>query len=277
MNCQVCNRPEGPCRNKTRDCTFFISKLPEEFSEALVVPCYVKDKINTLYNGLNVMHVEEDLLTGTEYDFDLQKTAETTSFVGAEWKRFIEDFKMKAGEFILFDMTNTAQSNTILIRPMDGKKINKFRPISEYPGELDEVHQKHTAVVFTKGTKFTMNNKQKWHRVVTARSIGLGPLFVHKLTDTNINKLTMKIPKIIAAALNMERNGDVRLCGISDTTVEGKFNTVADGRVEISRDAWKTFVDNNQLNIGKIVMFMFHLYEEDTASTSRMVVSVDEI
>jgi hypothetical protein len=36
MVCNVCGNPDGPCRSKTRDCSFFISELLVKSEDLLV-------------------------------------------------------------------------------------------------------------------------------------------------------------------------------------------------------------------------------------------------
>lgn len=89
--------------------------------------------------------------------------------------------------------------------------------------------------------------------------IGLGAVFVHTLTVTDVEHNGLHIPKEIVSVLNIPEKGNAVLMrsifGVNHRA--SSYYTCKDRRVCL-RNGWSTFANENELGHGMVVLIFFH-------------------
>jgi hypothetical protein len=85
------------------------------------------------------------------------------------------------------------------------------------------------------------------------------------------------IPKKIVNTLNLELNGSVVLSGCTADDVHGFFAPCRGGGMQITKEAWGTFIEKNELKINQTVMLLFDSVEENYFSTDKFRINLDVI
>ncbi|KAM0845571.1 hypothetical protein ACQ4PT_056282 [Festuca glaucescens] len=208
----------------------------------MTVPCFVRRQFNNLVG--NVFDVVA--LDGTEYRFNLKKHGKKTRIFGTGYKEFISDYEMNVGNRVRIDLEFSEGFFGII--PECSMGIEKHR-----------VQVDATSVVYTSGLQLTPAQRGRMDQRVPERGMGMGVVFVHKLTETDINQNGLRIPKEIVKALNIAKRGWVILAmGEYNHWFDASYYTTTDGRLRF-KSGWEEFVGKFDLEVGNVVLILFHM------------------
>lgn len=114
-------------------------------------------------------------------------------------------------------------------------------------------------VVHTNNIQLTAAQRGRKNQRIGERGLGMGPIFVHKLTSSDINQNRMRIPKEIFKALNIPKKGWAILAmGEYDNFQDAAYYTSTSGRMRF-KSGWKEFVDEFDLVVGVVALVLFHM------------------
>ncbi|CAM0873423.1 unnamed protein product [Alopecurus aequalis] len=113
--------------------------------------------------------------------------------------------------------------------------------------------------VFTKGLKLTVAQTEEMNNRIGMSGFGMGAFFVHKLTESDVSAVGVHIPKRVVFALKIKRRGwSVLQIGDSELKHAAFFYTSTDGRLRF-KNGWVKFVEKFDLEVGLVVLVMFHM------------------
>ncbi|KAK1686698.1 hypothetical protein QYE76_047546 [Lolium multiflorum] len=133
------------------------------------VPCFVRRQFNDLVGNIFFVATSDEV----QYKFHVKKGSSKTRVFGSGYQKFLHDYDLKVGDYIMFDFDNAPELFGIFAEGPDG--IEKHR-VEEIP----------TAVVHTQGVTLTTAQTLKKDQLLRERGLGLGVVFVHTLTNTDL-------------------------------------------------------------------------------------------
>lgn len=86
-----------------------------------------------------------------------------------------------------------------------------------------------------------------------------------------------KIPKKIVSSLDFNQIEKVVLRGSRNEDFHGDLTLCSDGRILLSINAWENFVKAENLEVGQVLMFLFHATLEERCLARTVTISIDKI
>lgn len=252
MRCVKCGNRDGPCLENNRDAKVFYIHLRANFEEYSNVPCHIRKKIHRASGYILPVKSDDE----ETYMFDLKKRDQKTRIQGADYIKFLHDFRMEHKEIVKFEFIKNEPYISII--PLDRDGVPK--DIIEEEEDYDfEDHAR--AIVFTGDLKPTASQIAHINMCAQEHGLGLGGVFVHKMTKTDISSTGLRIPKEIASILCVPRNGWARLVTGGAAHIDAKYSKLSDGRMYF-KTGWAEFVRENNIKIGEIVLVLFYLIND---------------
>ncbi|KAK1603220.1 hypothetical protein QYE76_018223 [Lolium multiflorum] len=124
--------------------------------------------------------------------------------------------------------------------------------------EKHRVDEIPTAVVHTKGVMLTTAQTLKKEQLLRERGLGLGVVFVHTLTNTDLKGNGLRIPKEVVRSLNISESGEA--CFFVDDYgyhPQGAYYTTTDGRMKFD-SCWSEFTKEYNFESGNVVLILFN-------------------
>ncbi|CAM0906605.1 unnamed protein product [Alopecurus aequalis] len=255
MKCNVCGSPGNRCEQEERSCRFFHNYLDEGLFQGMKVPCYVRKQLNGMVGKLFVVLDQHQ----EEFVFKLKKGLNKSYIYGSDYQRFLDKFDVLSGDRIRVELDHPppyfhVRAETVADSPMSSED----QPGAESDDEgsdNEDIDTEATVTVFTNGLQLTGAQTATMNDRVLMRGIGMGPLFVHKLTQSDIKQNGLKI----VSSLNTGKSGwAVLVMGDSDTHYDAEYFKSSDGRIRF-RSGWADFADHFDLEEGSVVLVMFHM------------------
>ncbi|KAM0923543.1 hypothetical protein ACQ4PT_005461 [Festuca glaucescens] len=220
------------------------SDLHQEVDDRITVPCFVRKQFNNLVGNIFYVAAPDEV----QYKFNVKKGDSKTRVCGSGYEKFVCDYDLQHGDTIMIDFNQAPELFGIV------------------PQELP------TIVVHTKGLSLTMAQTLKKEKLLCERGLGMGPVFVHTLTDTDVKGNGLRIPKEVLRSLNVEETGLASFY-VNDYGYhpKGAYYTTTDGRMKFE-SCWAEFVKEYDMEAGNIILILFHM-----GGTGVINISVDRI
>ncbi|KAM0863291.1 hypothetical protein ACQ4PT_044693 [Festuca glaucescens] len=181
------------------------------------VPCFVRRQFNDLVGNVMYLVLPDEV----KYKFYIKKCDKKTKIYGDGYIKFIRDFEMNTGDSIVIDFAQAPELFNILPQCPDG--IPKHRVQEE----------EAISVVHTNGLKLTVAQNARMDHLLAQRGIGMGAVFVHKITNTDTKDNRMRTPKAIVKTLQIPEEGCVLLTMDEyEINHQVAYYTSTDGRME---------------------------------------------
>ncbi|KAK1643049.1 hypothetical protein QYE76_060885 [Lolium multiflorum] len=208
------------------------------------IPCYVRKYINkSTGNALTVESGDRGV-----YSFLLDKMDKKTRIFGPDYKKFLTDYDMHLNEKIRFDIIE--EEENVFVTALD---------IEDYSKELFKGDAK--SIFISKTVELKNSEIININSRVYDRGLGLGGVFVHRLSTYDVASNALRIPKTIVSVLDVRRSGDIYfLRGEDDDDSHAVYYTSVDGRIRF-KSGWSNFCVKNNLVAGLLVLCLFFKME----------------
>ncbi|KAM0918181.1 hypothetical protein ACQ4PT_008814 [Festuca glaucescens] len=230
------------CHERRETLSSFRCHLGSKFDEFMTVPCFVRRQFNNLVGNIFFVATSDEV----QYKFHVKKGNSKTHVFGSGYQKFLHDYDLKVGDSMMIDFENAPELFGIIPEGADG--IEKHR-VEEIP----------TLVVHTEGVMLTTGQTLKKQQLLRERSLGIGVVFVHTLTKTDVKGNELRIPKEVVRSLNIFESGEA--CFYVDDygyRPKGAYYTTTDGRLKFD-SCWSEFVKEYKFEAGNVVLILFHL------------------
>ncbi|KAM0865882.1 hypothetical protein ACQ4PT_042984 [Festuca glaucescens] len=244
MKCPICGNRDGGCHMKLKDAEFFCITMRSNFEEYSNIPCYARKYINkSAGNALTVESGDSGV-----YHFLLDKMEKKTRIFGPDYNKFLTDYDMHLNEKIRFDIIE--EEENLFVTALD---------IEDYPKELFKGDAK--SIFISKTVELKNSEIININSRVYDRGLGLGGVFVHRLSTYDVASNALRIPKTIVSVLDVRRSGDIYfLRGEDDDDSHVVYYTSVDGRIRF-KSGWSDFCVKNNLVAGQLVLCLFFKME----------------
>ncbi|KAI5014240.1 hypothetical protein ZWY2020_055630 [Hordeum vulgare] len=227
------------------------------------IPCTIMDSLKHVAG--RSFNVKAD---GNRYVLDVYRGHNTTVMGGNDWVKFVTDFSLGAGSYVVFD-TSKRTSEAYAVHLGFGDFANDGESDEDVEGEGagvevfniesdEDDHEEGDAqeVVYTQGCVLS-GVEESLLDVVLANNDGyIGSFFIHRLTTTNITKKIVKIPRKVAQQLNLPPVGVAGIRLEAGECMKVAYHTNCDGRM-VFNNRWGGFATQTNLEEGDAVVFSF--------------------
>ncbi|KAK1620380.1 hypothetical protein QYE76_025897 [Lolium multiflorum] len=214
------------------------------------IPCYVRKYINkSTGNALTVESGDRGV-----YSFLLDKMDKKTRIFGPDYKKFLTDYDMHLNEKIRFDIIE--EEENVFVTALDIEDYSKelFKEVFTFEGDAKSIFISKT--IELKNSEIININSR-----VYDRGLGLGGVFVHRLSTYDVASNALRIPKTIVSVLDVRPSGDIYfLRGEDDDDSHAVYYTSVDGRIRF-KSGWIDFCVKNNLVAGLLVLCLFFKME----------------
>ncbi|KAK1661601.1 hypothetical protein QYE76_049760 [Lolium multiflorum] len=214
------------------------------------IPCYVRKYINnSTGNALTVESGDRCV-----YSFLLDKMDKKTRIFGPDYKKFLTDYDMHLNEKIRFDIIE--EEENVFVTALDIEDYSKelFKEVFTFEGHAKSIFISKT--IELKNSEIININSR-----VYDRGLGLGGVFVHRLSTYDVASNALRIPKTIVSVLDVRPSGDIYfLRGEDDDDSHAVYYTSVDGRIRF-KSGWIDFCVKNNLVAGLLVLCLFFKME----------------
>jgi hypothetical protein len=185
------------------------------------VPCFARKKFHAITENATTLHVETE--DKEYYTFQVRNGSYKTRIYGGDYPKFLINYDMKAGDTININMENPDHFGFVKLYPYDKYGFKKERvegyflliiyvffvdlfffswlsyvslliwlinPFSFFAEEFDFLEDAERVVV-SKGVDLTYTQISKINHHIVENGVGLGVVFIHRLTPSDINKNQM--------------------------------------------------------------------------------------
>ncbi|KAM0863856.1 hypothetical protein ACQ4PT_044310 [Festuca glaucescens] len=244
MKCPICGNRDGGCHMKLKEPEFFCITLCTNYEEYSNIPCYVMKYINkSTGNALTIESGDRGV-----YNFLLDKMKKKTRIFGPDNNKFLTDYDMHQNEKIRFDIIE--EEKNVFVIALD---------IEDYSKELFKGDAK--SIFISKTVELKNSEIININSRVYDRGLGLGGVFVHRLSTYDVASNALRIPKTIVSVLDVHRTGDIYfLRGEDDDDSHGVYYTAVYGRIRF-KSGWRDFCVKNNLVAGQLVLCLFFKME----------------
>ncbi|CAM0955265.1 unnamed protein product [Alopecurus aequalis] len=228
----------------------------------MTIPCFMKPQIDKMVEKVMLVATHEQ----KEYVCKLQKGVRKTRIYGHGYNKFLSDYKLKRGHRIRFHLDQAYPFVKILPQEMEGDNEQEGLPIEPHVFE-----DSATVVVFSGGLELTAAQTSRMNQCVLTRGLGLGVVFVHTLTKSDVQGNGLRISKDIVSALNIHKKGYAILTTENEDNDNGRkersYYTCADGRVCL-QNGWFNFAKGNGFEAGIVMLMIFDKDNDDYLNIS---------
>nr|XP_051190431.1 uncharacterized protein LOC127303766 [Lolium perenne] len=245
MKCPICGNRDGGCQP-----AFFCINLRTNFVEYSNIPCYVRKYINK--SASNTLTVESG--DRGVYHFLLNKMEKKTRIFGPDYNKFLTDYDMHLNEKIRFDIIEEEENLFVTALDIEDNSKELVKEVFHFEGDAKSIFISKT--VELKNSEIININSR-----VNDRGLGLGGVFVHRLSTYDVASNALRIPKTIVSVLDVRPSGDIYfLRGEDDDDSPAVYYTSVDGRIRF-KSGWTDFCVKNNLVAGQLVMCLFFKME----------------
>ncbi|KAK1618754.1 hypothetical protein QYE76_024271 [Lolium multiflorum] len=214
------------------------------------IPCYVRKYINK--SASNTLTVESG--DRGVYHFLLNKMKKKTRIFGPDYNKFLTDYDMHLNEKIRFDIIEEEENLFVTALDIEDNSKELLKEVFHFEGDAKSIFISKT--VELKNSEIININSR-----VNDRGLGLGGVFVHRLSTYDVASNALRIPKTIVSVLDVRRSGDIYfLRGEDDDDSPAVYYTSVDGRIRF-KSGWTDFCVKNNLVAGQLVMCLFFKME----------------
>lgn len=227
------------------------------------IPCTIRDSLKHVAG--RSFNFKAD---GNRYVLDVYRGHNTTVMGGNDWVKFVTDFNLGAGSYVVFD-TSKRTAEAYVVHLGFGDFANDGESDEDVEGEGagvevfniesdEDDHEEGDAqeVVYTQGCVLS-GVEESLLDVVLANNDGyIGSFFIHRSTTTNITKKIVKIPRKVAQQLNLPLVGVAGIRLEAGECMKVAYHTDCDGRM-VFNNRWGGFATQTNLEEGDAVVFSF--------------------
>ncbi|KAK1620424.1 hypothetical protein QYE76_025941 [Lolium multiflorum] len=214
------------------------------------IPCYVRKYINK--SASNTLTVESG--DRGVYQFLLNKMEKKTRIFGPDYNKFLTDYDMHLNEKIRFDIIEEEENLFVTALDIEDNSKELVKEVFHFEGDAKSIFISKT--VELKNSEIININSR-----VNDRGLGLGGVFVHRLSTYDVASNALRIPKTIVSVLDVRPSGDIYfLRGEDDDDSPAVYYTSVDGRIRF-KSGWTDFCVKNNLVAGQLVMCLFFKME----------------
>ncbi|KAK1699325.1 hypothetical protein QYE76_016022 [Lolium multiflorum] len=214
------------------------------------IPCYVRKYINK--SASNTLTVESG--DRGVYQFLLNKMEKKTRIFGPDYNKFLTDYDMHLNEKIRFDIIEEEENLFVTALDIEDNSKELVKEVFHFEGDAKSIFISKT--VELKNSEIININSR-----VNDRGLGLGGVFVHRLSTYDVASNALRIPKTIVSVLDVRPSGDIYfLRGEDDDDSHAVYYTSVDGRIRF-KSGWTDFCVKNNLVAGQLVMCLFFKME----------------
>ncbi|KAM0827801.1 hypothetical protein ACQ4PT_067972 [Festuca glaucescens] len=235
---------------KLKEPEFFCITLRTNYEEYSNIPCYVRKYINkSTGNALTVESGDRGV-----YNFLLDKMKKKTRIFGPDYNKFLTDYDMHQNEKIRFDIIEEEENVFFIALDIEDYSKELFKEVFDFEGDAKSIFISKT--VELKNSEIININSR-----VYDRGLGLGGVFVHRLSTYDVASNALRIPKTIVFVLDVRRTGDIYfLRGEDDDDSHVVYYTAVDGRIRF-KSGWRDFCVKNNLVARQLVLCLFFKME----------------
>ncbi|KAM0905017.1 hypothetical protein ACQ4PT_017654 [Festuca glaucescens] len=244
MKCPICGNRDGGCQMKLKKPEFFCITLHTNYEEYSNIPCYVRKYINkSTGNALTIESGDRGV-----YNFLLDKMEKKTRIFGPDYNKFLTDYDMHQNKKIRFDIIEEEENVFVIALDIEDYAKKIFKEVFDFEGDAKSIFISKT--VELKNSEIININSR-----VYDRGLGLGGIFVHRLSTYDVASNALRIPKTIVSVL--DPSGDIYFFrGEDDDDSHVVYYTAVDGRIRF-KSGWRDFCVKNNLVVGQLIMCLF--------------------